>query len=90
MSSASKSKTKPTAQRAFELRHTALRHIANLSPNRVCAADIADLTNAHLRTSQRALKVLAEWGYLIADKKIGGCNPIGYKFNEEKREELGL
>ena len=59
MSSDSKSETKPTAQRAFELRHTALRHIANLSSNRVFAADIAESINAHLRTSQRALKVLA-------------------------------
>lgn len=86
MSSDSKSETKPIAQRTFEIRHTTLRHIANLSPNRVCAADIAELTNAHLRTSQRALKVLAEWGYLTSD----GCNPTGYKFNEEKRKELGL
>lgn len=77
---------RPFAQRALEKRHATLRHIANLSPNRVCAADIAELTNAHLRTSQRALKVLAEWGYLTSD----GCNPTGYKFNEEKRKELGL
>ncbi len=77
---------KPKPQQAFELRHTALRHIANLSPNRVSVADIADLTNAHLRTAQRALKQLKGWGYLTADSH----NPIGYKFNEEKREELRL
>lgn len=47
------------AQRTFEIRHATLRHIANLSPNRVFAADIAGLKNAHLRTSQRALRVLA-------------------------------
>lgn len=46
---------RPFAQRTFEIRHATLRHIANLSPNRVSVADIADLTNAHLRTSQRAL-----------------------------------
>lgn len=81
-----KADIKSVAQRAFELRHTALRHIANLSPNHVSVADIADLTDAHLRTAQRALKQLKEWGYLTADSH----NPIGYKFNEKKREELGL
>ena len=50
---------RPFAQRTFEIRHATLRHIANLSPNIVCAADIAESINAHLRTSQRALKVLA-------------------------------
>lgn len=74
------------AQRTFEIRHATLRHIAHLSPNRVSVADIAGLTNAHLRTAQRALKQLKEWGYLTADSH----NPIGYKFNEEKREELRL
>ena len=77
---------RPFAQRTFEIRHATLRHIANLSPNRVSVADIAGLTNAHLRTAQRALKQLKEWGYLMGD----GRNPTGYKFNEEKREELGL
>ena len=76
----------PNPQRTFELRHTALRHIANLSPNRVSVADIAELTAAPLRTAQRALKQLKEWDYLTADSN----NPIGYKFNEEKHEELGL
>lgn len=81
-----KADIKLTAQRAFELRHTILRHIANLSPNRVSVADIAGLTDAHLRTAQITLKQLKDWGYLTADNH----NPIGYKFNEEKREELGL
>ena len=81
-----KADIKPVAQIAFELRHTTLRHIANLSPNRVSVADIAGLTNAHLRTAQRTLKQLKEWGYLMGD----GRNPTGYKFNEEKREELEL
>lgn len=77
---------KPNPQRTFELRHAALRHIANLSPNRVSVADIAVLTNAHLRTAQRTLQTLAQWGYLTSD----GCSPAGYKFNEDKRGELGL
>ena len=50
---------RPFAQRMFEIRRATLRHIANLSPNIACAADIAESINAHLRTSQRALKVLA-------------------------------
>ena len=74
------------AQRTFENRHTALRYIANLSPQRVTSAEISELTNTHLRTAQRTLKDLTEWGYLISDKRIGGINPVGYKFNEEKRE----
>lgn len=77
---------KPTSQRTFEIRQATLRHIANLSPNRISVADIADLTDARLRTAQRALKQLKDWGYLTADNH----NPIGYKFNEEKRKELGL
>lgn len=77
---------RPNPQRTFELRHTTLLHLANLSPNRVSVADIAGLTDAHLRTAQRTLKQLKEWGYLMGD----GRNPTGYKFNEEKREELGL
>ncbi|ERL54970.1 helix-turn-helix domain-containing protein [Psychrobacter aquaticus] len=82
--------SRPLAQRTFESRHSAPRHIANLSPNRVSAADIADLTNTHIRTAQKMLKDLTEWGYLIADKRIGGCNPIGYKLNEEKRGGLEI
>lgn len=70
------------AQRTFETRHAALRYIANLSPNRVGVADIAGLTDTHVRTSQRVLRDLESWGYLIADNQ----HPIGYKFNEDKRE----
>lgn len=77
---------KPSGKRIFETRHAALRHIANLSPNRVGVADIADLTDTHIRTAQRALRDLADWGYLISD----GCNPVGYKFNEDKREAVWL
>lgn len=76
------------AQRTFENRHTALRYIANLSPKRVTSAEISELTNTHLRTAQRLLKELTEWGYLISDKHIGGINPVGYKFNEEKRKAV--
>lgn len=77
---------RPNPQRTFTNRLTALHHIANLSPNRVSVADIADLTNAELRTAQRKLQTLANWGYLTGD----GCNPVGYKFNEAKRGDLGL
>lgn len=77
---------KPNPQRTFENRHATLLHIANLSPNRVSVADIADLTDMQLRATQRMLGVLSEWGYLISD----GCNPVGYKFNEAKRGVIGL
>lgn len=78
------SQAKRNAQRTFEIRRKALRHIANLSPNRVGVVDIADLTDTHVRTSQRVLRDLEDWGYLIADNE----HPIGYKFNEEKRDSM--
>lgn len=81
-----KADIRPLVQRTFELRRATLCHIANLSPNHVSAAYIAHLTNAHLRTSQRALQVLSDWACLTGD----GHHPISYKLNEGWREELGL
>lgn len=76
----------PNPQQTFDNRCIALRHIANLSPNGVSVADIAALKNAHPRTAQRTLGQLKKWVYLTGDDR----KPTGYKFNEEKREELGL
>lgn len=73
-------------QRTLTNRLTALHHIASLSPNRVSVADIAYLTSAELRTAQRTLQTLVNRGYLTGD----GCKPVGYKFNETKRGDLGL
>lgn len=75
---------KPVAQRLFENRRKTLVFAANLSPKRVCAADIADLTETSLRTAQRTLQDLADWGYLESDDS----HPKGYWLSFEKSVEL--
>lgn len=77
-------KNKPIAQQTFENRRATLSHLANLSPNRVSSAQIAELNNISIRAAQRALQDLSAWGYLKSDNN----KPKGYWLNEEKRAEL--